>query len=108
MGNIRKCLAEPFNHIVLVAADAKKLATVNELLEAAFVEAERTRLKLCETDELFAFVEQLEAQRASTTKNVRGYKVRVNYAAADQDDRVAKRKTVAQVIARTMKRRRST
>jgi hypothetical protein len=107
LGNIRKCLAEPFNHVCWISTEAKKVISVTKLVESSLGESERSRLRLCAVEELFAFIEQIEAQRTSTTENVRGYRVKVNYAASGQEDKSARRKTVAQVIARAMKRRSS-
>lgn len=105
VGNIQKCLAEPFTHICFVATDAKKLASVTRAVEPVLNAPDRSRLRLCAIDDLFAFIEQLESQNATTTKNVRGYKVKVNYAPVGTDeDKKARRKTVAQVIAKAIRK----
>ena len=104
IGNIQKCLAAGFHQVVVVSSEKKTLIKTRQLAANTFSEDELKRIHFCTPEEAFAVLEEVEAETASTSGTVRGYKVKVKYKSVTEQDKTAKREAVSQVIANAMKR----
>jgi Type IV secretion-system coupling protein DNA-binding domain/TraM recognition site of TraD and TraG len=98
IGNIEKCLAAGFGHVVMVSLKKSRLAKLEKLLSGALSSEGYGKVKLFTPQELLAWLDGQPAQEEVGT--VGGYKVKVRYA-APQD---AKAKRVAEILAKSMQR----
>ncbi len=104
LGNVQKCLAAGFEQIVVVSSEKKALTKIRQLAANTLSEDELKRVHFSTPEEAFAVLEGIEAEAASTSGTVRGYKVKVKYKSVTEQDKTAKRDAVSQVIAKAMKR----
>lgn len=104
LGNIQKCLAADFNHVVLVSSERKTLNKAKELISADLDEEGTKRVQLLTPEELFSFLEALEAEDAGRQQTVRGYKVKVQYRPVAEAEKKARRQAISQVILGALKK----
>ena len=104
LGNVQKCLAAGFDHVVSVSSDNKTLRKAKELVSAKLSEQEIRRVQFLTPEDLFSFVETLEAEAAGAETKVRGYKVKVKYRPVGEDEKKSKRQAISQVIVQALKR----
>jgi hypothetical protein len=104
VGNVQKCIAAGFGHVLVVSSEKKTLNQVRQQAGSTFDEEQLRRIHFCTPEEAFAVLEGIEAEAASTTGTVRGYKVKTMYKSVSEQDKTAKREAVSQVIAKAMKR----
>jgi hypothetical protein len=104
VGNVQKCLAAGFEHVVLLLTERKLMARARDAIHAAVGVAERPRVHVFLTEELFAFVETLEAHAAGRKEKVRGYTVKVDYQAVGEGDQKARKQAISQVILGALKK----
>ncbi len=113
LGNIRKCLDAGFLHVVALSPAVERLAKLREVVEPQLEEAESGRVRFFSPDELFAFVREIEMQRAGSPagkegegKTVRGYKVRTTLRPVTGAERKAKQQNISDVIAKSIRQKR--
>ncbi len=104
VGNIKKCLAAGFGHVLVVSPEKKTLNAVRQRAAREFAEEELARVRFGSPEEAFTELEGIEAEAAGGTATVRGYTVKVKYRAIAEQEKTAKRQAVSGVIARAMKR----
>jgi len=104
LGNLQKCLAAGFQRVLVVSSEKKTLNRVRQLAGCALTEEQLTGISFCAPDEAFAVLETIEAEAASVSGTVRGYKVKVKYKPLEEREKAAKRQAVSGVIASAMKR----
>jgi hypothetical protein len=107
VGNVQKCLAAGFEHVVLLLMDRKAVAKAKESIATALNEEERVRVHVLTPEEFFAFAETLEAGAAGSDgkdAKVRGYKVKVQYQAVGEEEKKAKKQAISQVIMNAVRR----
>lgn len=104
VGNLEKCLNAGFTDVAVIASDKKKLADLELAARNRLTVEQLARLQFVTPEELFGFIEQLEAQSASKEKTVRGYRVKVSYGAPAAGEKQARTRAVSQVIAKALKR----
>jgi hypothetical protein len=104
VGNVQKCIAAGFGHVLVVSSEKKTLNQVRQQAGSTFDEEQLRRIHFCTPEEAFAVLEGIEAEAASTTGTVRGYKVKTKYKSVSEQEKTAKREAVSQVIAKAMKR----
>lgn len=105
--NVQKCLAAGFEQVLVVTAERKVLARAREFVAAQIDEKDRERVHVFAPEELFAFLEAVEAEAAGTEQMVRGYKVKVKYRPVDQEGKEARRRAVSEVVLKALKRLKS-
>jgi hypothetical protein len=98
VGNIQKCLAAGFGHVVLISLDRKTITKAKEAVGASFGDEERTRVRVLTPEDFFDFVETLEAYAAGREETVRGYKVKVQYRKVTEGEQKARKQAISQVI----------
>jgi len=62
------------------------------------------RVQFLTAEELFAYIETLEAGQASKEETVHGYNVKVNYQPVDAEEKAQRKNAVSQVILKAMAR----
>ena len=72
IGNIQKCLAAGFEHVVLIASDKKTLTSARQVSSTAIAEKDLGRVKFMMPEELADFLEELEAEAATNEQVIRG------------------------------------
>jgi len=104
IGNIRKCLAAGFGHVVLVLPERKAIARARDAVAASLNGEETKRVRVLTPEDLFAFVDSLEAPAAGREENVRGYKVKVQYRAVGDAEEKARKAAISDVILGALKK----
>lgn len=105
LANIRKCLSSSFDLVVNCSSDKKTLSKVQALCEKKLDETERPRVLYLAPDDIPLFFEEIAAAKASKTDKIRGYKVNVSYQPVQDDEKKAKRETMARVILDSLRRK---
>ncbi len=102
IANIQKGLAAKCWQVVFVSTDKRVLLRARRFI-AALPDPQRERVH-CETpDGLFALLETLDAA-ARTDEDFRGYRVRVRYRRATNQDAVTRRQAIARIMADATRR----
>jgi hypothetical protein len=104
VGNVQKCLAAGFAHVAVISPERKTLTRTREVVAAALDEGLMARVRCVTPEELFAFLEELDANAAATDETVRGYKVKVRYQPVGEMERETKKQAISQVILGALKR----
>jgi len=104
VGNIQKCLAAGFEQVILISSDKKTLSRANETLSAALNQEERARILFHTPEELFSFLEGLEAEQAGVEEKVRGYKVKVKFQSVSEAEKKTRKQAISQTILQALKR----
>jgi hypothetical protein len=97
-------VAAGFDWVVLVATDRKTVTSAKALVSDAISEKDAARVRCLTAEELFLFLDELEAQAAGTEKTVRGYRVKVKYKPVAEAEKQARKQAIAQTIAQALKR----
>lgn len=103
--NLCKCLSQGYTQVAMVGMDPKKVNRLRELAEKALPPEELEHVLFCEPSGLFQFIQEQEARAASTEATVRGYRVNVQYAGLDDEQRTAKRNAISRVVAQALGRK---
>lgn len=102
--NIKKCLNETFDYVLVISSEPKKLRQI-ELEAAEKIPTEQLeKVRFFNTEELIVFIETLEAESSSSSETVKGYKVNVNYKVVSEKEKQVKKNVVSGVIASALKK----
>jgi len=104
--NIKKCLAAGYEKVIVCSPDKKTLESIKALASKNIAESEQKKIYFFQPEELLMFLEEESAAELTKEERVKGYKVKVQYQAASEDEKKAKREAVANVILQAMKRMR--
>jgi len=104
LGNIQKCLAAGFGHVLVVAMDRKTLTKLGDAAAGAVREEDRARLQFVTPEEVFSSVESLEAEGSGKEETIRGRKVKTRYRGVGVHEQKAKKRVISQMILRTLRR----
>jgi hypothetical protein len=104
IGNIRKCIAAGFMHIVVVSSEKKTLGRARESITPELNESELKQVQFLTPDELFTFVDALEAGAQGKEETVHGYKVKVQYQPMKEQEKSSRRQAISEVVLKAMKR----
>ena len=96
--NIEKCLKAGYDRVVMVAQDKRSLEKIRVLAIEKMVESDQEKVMFFDPEELLFYLEEEAAKESAKEKRVKGYKVKVKYAAVSSDQKKIKREAVAQVI----------
>jgi hypothetical protein len=102
--NVQKCLVAGYEKAIVCSPDKKTLAGVKALVSQNITESDQRKICFFQPEELFQFFEEEAAAELTKEERVKGYKVKVQYQAASEDEKKAKREAVAQVILQALKR----
>jgi len=98
VGNVQKCLAAGFDAVVVVSPERKVLGRAQEAVEAAVEKESLSRLEFLTPEELFAFLEALEAHGAGGEETIRGWKVRTRFQPLEGGEKSTRTQAIAKVI----------
>jgi predicted lipid-binding transport protein (Tim44 family) len=104
VGNLQKCLAAGFGHVVLISSDRKAITRATDAVIATFSEEDLKKVRVLTPEDFFEFVESLEARAAGREEMVRGYKVKVQYQPVAEGDQKARKQAISQVILEALKK----
>lgn len=104
LGNVRKCLAGGYVHVVVVSVEDRRLEKLRTAIEPQLTDVERSRLHYFLPEELFAFLQELGIQQLSSEAMVRGYKVKTNFTSVNAGERDERRQAITRVVANAMRR----
>jgi hypothetical protein len=104
LSNIEKCLRAGYDTVILCSPERKNLERIRALVIRKTDEADREKLFFLQPEELFSYLESQSAILAGKEERVKGYKVKVQYQALDEDEKKARRETIAQVILQSLRR----
>jgi hypothetical protein len=102
--NVQKCLSAGFDYVALVSTERTTLKKIEEVVSAELNDAQRERVLFVTPEDLFAFLEGLEAAGAGDEKTVQGYKVTTRLHPIDKGEQTVRRQAVTKVIARALRR----
>lgn len=103
-GNVQKCLAAGFAHVAIISPGRKTLGKAREIITARLDEGLMPHVRFVTPEELFAFLEELDAHAAATDETVRGYKVKVRYQPVDEAEKATKKQAISTVILKALRR----
>jgi hypothetical protein len=107
VGNVQKCLAAGFEHVVLLIMEKKLMAKARDAVAETVGETERARVHVLTTEEFFTFVDSLDAHAAGRVGKVRGYNVKVDYQAVTEGEQKTRKQAISQVILGALKKLKS-
>ena len=102
LGNIEKCLALPFTHVVMMASHAKHLKSLSLHIKKALEEDDMKRVSFLLPDDIAGFLDGYREDVAPIEKTVKGYTVKSRMAAVDSSESIARRRAIVQVVARSL------
>jgi hypothetical protein len=104
LNNVQKCIAVGYEKVVVCSPDKKALEKIKALISQGVSEPDKSRIFFFQPEELLLFLEEDAAAELTKEERVKGYKVKVQYQAASEEEKKAKREAVASVIVQAMKR----
>ena len=79
LSNIVKCLGAGYDTVVLCSPDRKSQDKIKRLANQRLSEPDMEKVLFFQPDELFFYLDQEAARRASREERVKGYRVKVEY-----------------------------
>ncbi len=104
MGNLGKCAAAGFTHVVSICADEKRVREIEAAATRALGEKGLANIRFLTPAQLFAFVQEMDAKGAAKETTVKGYKVKVKYKPVSTADRLARTEEVSAIVAKSLRR----
>jgi hypothetical protein len=104
LGNVQKCLQAGFEHILVMSPEHKILGKVRKSVAKGLGESDLARVRFVLQDEVFPFLDELDACAAGTETTVRGYRSKKQYRAVGQSEGATKRRNVTQVLVGAFRR----
>jgi hypothetical protein len=99
-GNLEKCLAAGYPHLVFISGDARHVKAMKKLAKGQFDEADLSKMHFVSPEEALGLIDAWSGGAPTTT--VRGYRVRTTTAPIGQEEAERRRATIAGVIARSL------
>jgi hypothetical protein len=104
LSNIEKCLRSGYDRVILCSPERRTLEKIKSLVFQRIDESDRGKLLFFQPEELFSYLETEAATLAGREERVKGYKVKVQYQALEEEEKKAKREAIAQVILQSLRR----
>jgi hypothetical protein len=102
LGNVEKCLAAGFSHVLVVSVERRTLAKIEAEAKKRCEPNALGRIAFLAPDEIPAYLDALPV--TETTQTVGGYKVRVRHSVPDSSETSARLDAVRETIARSLKK----
>lgn len=102
LGNIGKCLAAGYEHVLMIATNSRRLASLRKAAMAALEAPAAERVRFLSPEELVVFLDTLVAERTTTEETVRGWRVKVRQQTTTDADALARKQAIASVIAKSL------
>lgn len=104
LSNIEKCLKAGYDKVILCSPEKKTLRKVRVLTAQELKESEQDKVLFFQPEELFFYLEEEAAGKASKEERVKGYKVKVKFQPVAEEEKRTKREAVGQVILQALRR----
>ncbi len=101
-----KCLRAGYDKVIVCSPERKNLEKIRALASQRIPEGHRKKLLFLQPEELFSYLDGEAAALAGKEERVKGYRVKVQYQALDEEAKRAKREAIAQVILQSLRRQR--
>lgn len=102
LGNVEKCLALPFTHVVMLASHQKHLKSLSLFIGKGLEDDEKKRVSFLLPEDLPGFLDGYPMTQEPKEKTVKGYTVRSRMKEADPGEAMARRRAIAAVVARSI------
>jgi hypothetical protein len=104
LGNVEKCLAAGYGKVVLVGQSGRHTKALSKFVEENLEEGEQGKVKYVAAEDLIEYFDLLGEPPQATEQTVRGYKVRTVQQLVDPKEAGIRRKAIAEVIARSLRK----
>lgn len=104
LGNVEKCLAAGYDQVILLSPERRQLNLMRKFLGPNFEPEISARVHFLLPEEFLAHLDSLGKATETSTDTVRGYKVTVTRTHLSEAEAQMRRQTVAQVMARSLRR----
>ena len=102
LGNIEKCLALPYTHVVMLTSHVRRRVSLERYISPLLEDADKKRVSFLLPEEVAAFLDSFTSNSPTPERTVKGYTVRSRVREADPLEALARRKAVAKVVARSV------
>lgn len=102
-GNVAKCVAAGYDRVVVIGPDRRRLDAIEKTVRSALADADRTRVDFRLPEEFLTYLAS-QTPPAPSEQHVGGYKVRVNYKKTTDEEAVARRRAVAEIVAKSVRK----
>ncbi|TDP60640.1 type IV secretory system conjugative DNA transfer family protein [Roseateles toxinivorans] len=102
LGNIEKCLALPYTHIVMLTSHRRRQVSLQKFIAGALDEGDKKRVSFLLPEDVPGFLDGYPVARQTTERTVKGYTVRSKVKDSDPIEALARRNAVAKVVAKAM------
>jgi hypothetical protein len=104
LGNVEKCLAAGYTEVVLVGSNERHIKALAKFVEENLDESERGKVRYVVPERLTEYLDSLGEVPPPTEQTVRGYKVRTVQQVVDPKEAGARRRAIAEVVARSLRK----
>lgn len=104
LGNVRKCFDAEYDHVLVVAADAKRLDALEQYMSAHLNTEEQAIISFITPENVIDFLDTPRSVEQSEHQTVRGYRVKVSRANAGPDRASSQREAIAGIIAKSLRK----
>ncbi len=104
LGNVEKCLAAGYSEVVLVGGNERHVKALAKFIGENLDEGEQGKVRYVTPDGIAEYFASLGAPPEPMEQVVRGYKVRTVQQALDPNEAGERRRAIAEVIARSLRR----
>ena len=104
LGNLRKCLAASFTHVIMVSQDPRHLAKIEAAAKKTFTAAELKPIRFLEPDGLLGLLEEITAQLAGGEKTFKGYRVSTSYKTLTEAEKRNRKEGIGGAVAKALRR----
>ena len=101
--NVAKCLSEGYARVVVIAPERRRLDQLEQAVRASLGASDDGRVHFLLPEELLTFL-AAQGAPAATEERVAGYAVKVKYKQATAEEAQARRRAVAEVVARSVRK----
>lgn len=101
LSGVEKCIAAGYTEIVLVLSTERQIKKLSKFVEENLDPKDQGRVRYITAGGIIKFLDGL-GKFTPTEQVVRGYKVRTVQQVTDSEDAASRRKTVSEVIARSL------
>ncbi len=102
LGNVEKCLAAGYTEVVLVGSNERHIKALAKFVEENLDESAQGKVRYIVPERLTEYLDSLGEPPPPIEQTVRGYKVRIVQQVVDPKEAGARRKAIAEVIARSL------
>lgn len=96
--NVEKCLAAGYDTVIVCSNDAKNLQRIKKQVESVLDAVLHSKVVIFEAQELIQYLDAQSAKGYSEEKTIKGYRIKVNYAASSDEETQEKQKNIARTI----------